>query len=247
MNRPLRRLLPQKIWTCERVNQCEVPVFINNRNRVSTTKSLVNWLLDADTQRITIIDNNSSYAPLLDYYEALPSGVSVMKLKQNLGPTAFWKLGLNKHEHKPFVMTDSDMMPDDLCPKDLIGTLNETLCSRPESIKCGPGLRIDDIPNVAESERLNGLNIEEQKKFWERRYSHNAFFAYVDTTFALYSAHCQWLGQMPRNLRMDFPYVFRHIPWYTVESSMSEEERYYRSHVISGPIENHPWSHAHLP
>lgn len=246
MNRPLRRLHPTKIWTCERVPQNEVTVYINNRNRVTTTKELIIWLLSSGTQKITVIDNNSSYMPLLDYYDDLPSEVSVLRLKDNLGPTAFWKLGLHKNEHKPYIMTDSDMVPDAQCPKDLVGQLNELLCSRPESIKAGPGLRIDDIPNVAESEKLNGLNMAEQKRHWERRFGHNSFFAYVDTTFAMYSAHCPWLGQMPRNLRMDVPYVFRHIPWYTAESSMSEEERYYRSHVIPGPIENHPWSHAHL-
>lgn len=247
MNRPLRRLNPSKVWTCERVNQQEVPVYINNRNRVSTTKELVEWLLHSGTQKITILDNDSSYAPLLDYYEKLPAEVEVVRLKSNLGPTAFWKLGLHKTENKPYVMTDSDMVPDKQCPRDLIGQLNETLCSRPESIKVGPGLRIDDIPDVEASEKLNGLNMEEQKRHWERRYGHNAFFAYVDTTFALYSARCPWLGQMPRNLRMDFPYLFRHMPWYVTEKTMTEEEHYYRSHTIHGPIQNHPWSHAHLP
>lgn len=247
MNRPLRRLNPHKVWTCDKVDAHDISVYINNRNRISTTVELMTWLLNAGTQKITILDNNSTYAPLLDFYEKLPSEVSVVRLRQNLGPTAFWKLGMHKNEHKPFVMTDSDMVPDANCPKDLLGALNDLLCSRPESIKAGPGLRIDDIPNIEEATRLNGLNVEEQKRFWERRYNHLSYFAYIDTTFALYSQRCPWLGQMPRNLRMDFPYLFRHLPWYVTEANMTEEERYYRSHTIHGPIENHPWSHAHLP
>ena len=41
-------------------------VVINNRNRLSTTKKLVEDLLERNTKQIRIIDNESTYTTLLN-------------------------------------------------------------------------------------------------------------------------------------------------------------------------------------
>ncbi len=46
----------------------QIPIFINSRDRLGTLRDLVNWLKKAGQQRIYILDNDSSYAPLLEYY-----------------------------------------------------------------------------------------------------------------------------------------------------------------------------------
>lgn len=240
--RPLRpRPVQGTLVACPIVNFEDIPVFINNRDRLSTLQGLVQWLQASGTRVITILDNESTYGPLLAYYKALPKGVLVSLLSKNMGPWAFWSLGLHRQQNLPYVVTDSDLLPAPECPSDLIHRLNLLLSTRPESGKAGPGLKIDDLPDFHGLQSLNGCIKEEQLGYWARRYNSEAFLAPIDTTFALYSvrkdgdaAH----GYLAMdNLRMDRPYLFRHMPWYTVPP-LSEEESYYREHCIKG------WSHT---
>ena len=231
------------------VDASQVPVYINNRDRVSTVKVTVDWLLSAGTQRIVILDNDSTYPPLLEYYKTLPFGVSVHYYGANLGPGAFWDIKkFHLRQDMPYVFTDSDMVPDEGCPKDLIHRLNMLLNEHPESGKVGPGLKIADIPDLYS---MNGCDRNEQVQYWKSRYSPEAFFAAIDTTFALYPAYSngrvdtllpdgtyiQFSHDNLSNLRMDNPYVWKHAPWYAVPP-LSEEELYYRTHC------NKEWSHS---
>lgn len=238
--RPLRVQLPQILSpkvTCSLVDASEIPVFITNRDRLTSVKSLVEWLLSAGTRRVVIVDNASTYSPLLDYYKALPMGVSVHLLGRNLGPWAFWQEGMHKSQSTPYVVTDSDLVPDKNCPKDLIQKLNTLLHIRPESGKVGPGLKISDVPDVIGS----GCDKSVEASYWLNRYSAEAFLAPIDTTFALYAAYSD--GQIghtfdnPNNLRMDIPYLVCHRPWYET-IPLSSEEEYYREHS------NKSWSHC---
>lgn len=52
-------------------------VVINNRNRLSTTKKMVADLLKRGTTNIIIIDNESTYIPLLEWYKTLPTNIIV--------------------------------------------------------------------------------------------------------------------------------------------------------------------------
>lgn len=45
-----------------------VPIFINSRDRLGVLKKLIDWLLDAGYRNLIILDNNSTYPPLLEYY-----------------------------------------------------------------------------------------------------------------------------------------------------------------------------------
>jgi hypothetical protein len=37
-----------------------------------------------------------------------------------------------------------------------------------------------------------------------------------------------------QHVRLDFPYVVRHLPWYEDSTNPSEETKYYRAHVAPG-------------
>src|ERR1700678_4193012 len=88
----------------------QIPVYINNHNRLTTTKAMTEWLLKAGTKRIVILDNGSTYAPLLEWYEKLSEGVEVVK-QSNLGPWAFWESQRHTVQATPYVVTDSDLVP----------------------------------------------------------------------------------------------------------------------------------------
>lgn len=44
--------------------------FIINKNRVTTTRNLINWLSKEKRVKIYVVDNGSTYKPLLEYYES---------------------------------------------------------------------------------------------------------------------------------------------------------------------------------
>ena len=49
------------------------PIFIQNFNQVSYLRRLIGWLDARGYQNICVIDNNSSYPPLLRFYDELES------------------------------------------------------------------------------------------------------------------------------------------------------------------------------
>jgi hypothetical protein len=208
----------------------DIPVFINTRDRVSPLRKLVSWLERAGTQRIVIVDNASTYPPLLDYLERSPH--AVVRLKDNLGQTAPWRSNVIHYfvgTDEPYVETDPDVVPDENCPLDAIDHFAELLERYPEVDKVGFGLRIDDLsPRYKHAEAVRRW----EQAFWRDEVEPGVFRAPIDTTFALYRP--RRLLSMEPALRTGAPYLARHVPWYANSARPSREQRYYLDHAISG-------------
>lgn len=205
----------------------DIPVFIVNRNRHEAMVRLIDWLRAGGTRKIVILDNASTYPPLLQYYDALPAGVNVLRLPQNHGPYVLWQQRVHEVLDTPYVLTDSDIVPADFCPADLVGKLHETLLRYPDAGKVGPALRIDNLPDgYADADTVRKW----ESQFWEHPVAPGVFAAPIDTTFALYPAKANFSID-DRALRLGRPYVVEHTPWYAVEGQLSDEEQYYRSHA----------------
>lgn len=224
----------------ETVAAAQVPVFISNRNRLTSTRSLIEWLFRAGTQRIVILDNDSTYPPLLEYYDRISHAVSV-KRQENLGPWAFWEQGMHLEQRTPYVVTDSDLVPADCCPMDLIEKILSILSAYPECGKVGPGLRLDNLPDLSRDFITHGDGKEwkGEEIYWKDRHPSGAFKAPIDTTFAMYAKGSPWVPAGWYNLRIDTPYVVEHTPWYV--DKLTDEEKYYREHADS------TWSHISWP
>jgi len=205
----------------------DVPVFIVNRNRFDALRRLVQWLRSAGTRRVVILDNASNYAPLLDWYRALPDGVNALLLPENHGPYVLWQQGVHRVLDTPFVLTDSDIVPAEFCPADLIGALLERLRRYPDAKKVGPALRIDNLPDhYAEADIVRKW----ESQFWEHPVAPGVFAAPIDTTFALYPARAEFSNEAC-NLRLGHPYIIEHTPWYVDEAAPGDEELHYRAHT----------------
>lgn len=206
-----------------------IPIIINSRDRLSTLERLVNWLRSAGYQNLAVLDNCSSYPPLLNYLDRIQSELLVYRLKRNLGSQALWMSGLFETfpEDIPFVYTDSDILPIEGCPADVVIHLHELLCRYPQASKAGLGLRIDDIPNTY---KYRTAVIDWESKFWEHPLAGNCYSAPVDTTFAVYRP-ASW--HQLNAVRSGYPYLARHLPWYEDTSRPTDEENYYRSHALA--------------
>jgi SAM-dependent methyltransferase len=221
----------------------DIPVFIVNRNRHSALQRLVEWLKDCGTRSVCILDNASTYEPLLDWYGKLPPDVSLVRFDANLGPWAFWSKNLHKTLGMPYVVSDSDLVPADFCPPDLISALQQTLCRFPDAQKVGPSLRIDSLPS-GYGQAQTAFKWESQ--FWERPIAPGLFCAPVDTTFALYTPDADFSCDQ-RNIRLGYPYTLEHTPWLVDDAALSQEEVHYRSNTSrefshwSGANRTHNW------
>jgi hypothetical protein len=202
----------------------ECPIFIICRDRLTPLRQLVEWLELSGYQRIILVDNDSIYPPLIEYYESLPH--EKILLGTNLGHRAVWEAGLlgSHADRRPYVVTDCDVVPDESCPPDVVGRLGHSLSRFPGYIKAGVGLRIDDLPpENPHTDRIRAW----EGQFWQRRIGRHLFHANVDTTFALYRAGTPY--RVSPALRTGPPYVARHTPWYADPDNLTAEEQFYRN------------------
>lgn len=205
----------------------DIPVIINNFNRINYMQQQIDWLERAGMRNIFIIDNASSYPPLLDYYRN--SKHTVIILESNIGYKALWDTSIHLwFKGLPYIYTDPDVIPINECPLDAVKYFQEILNEHKDINKVGFGLQINDIPDYYQkkSEVINW-----EKKFWSTPISNNLFKADIDTTFALYrpfSVKQQW----GKTLRTGGKYIARHLPWYENPDEISEEELLYSKKAI---------------
>ena len=217
----------QSLWTLD--DWRAVPIFINARDRVGVMKNLIDWLLDAGYKNLLILDNDSTYPKLLEYYSELEkiSEVKVIRLKKNLGYKALWKSNILEKLNisTPYVYTDPDVVPLENCPKDFVLTLYEILNSHREFRKVGTALVWEDITFYDKDFwQRTEKNFEEQARI-------NELFGYanIDTTFALYSNTRSY--SLRFSLRTLENLRCRHLPWYFDYDNLPEDEKYYIEHA----------------
>jgi hypothetical protein len=204
----------------------DIPVFIVNKNWLTPMKKLIDWLIMNGTKRIVVLDNGSTYPPLLDYYANLPAEVSMRPGDPNDWQYRFWNQSIQEEFDTPYVMTDPDVVPADCCPGDLIMRLWGVLQQRRQYGKVGPGLRIDNLPDAHPAKQSI---IDSQVAYWKTPIvGGGCFAASIDTTFAIYDRRSGELDSS-HGIRMDFPYVFEHVPWYLWPPT--DEMKYYIKHV----------------
>jgi glycosyltransferase involved in cell wall biosynthesis len=215
----LRRLVESYLhgWAPQRI-----PIVINSYNRLSCLEALVGRLESLGMKSIVILDNNSTYPPLLDYYARCPH--RVIRLGKNLGYLALWESGVFEEFRNGFyVYTDCDVVPEDSCPRDFMVKFRDLLRKHPSVDKVGFGLRIDDLPNHF---ALKDKVVAHESDFWKKEVAAGVYEAAIDTTFALYRPRA-FGGYWLNSLRTGAPYVARHLPWYEDSSNLSAETQYY--------------------
>jgi hypothetical protein len=199
-------------------------IFINNRNRVTYPKQMVNYLIDLPYSETIIIDQASTYPPLLQWYdEECP--VRVIRMDRNLGHQGPWKAGIIEAEAIGYyVVTDPDL---DLTgvPLDVLDVLKRGFNKYPQAMKAGLSLEIEDLPDNEQSRAVRGW----ERQFWQNHDGDGFYIAAVDTTFALY--HKLRTSFFLSAVRAERPYTARHLPWYLGKNDIDEEEEYYIKNV----------------
>jgi len=207
-----------------------IPIIINNRNRLTYLLRLISWLEKNGFNNIYIIDNNSTYEPLLKFYDC--KKYKIFQLKENVGHLALWKTDIfNLFKRNYYIYTDPDVVPSEECPSDAIEFFMKKLNQYPQIEKIWFGLKIDDLPDSYQNKQKV---IEWEKKFWEKEIEPGIYDADIDTTFALYRPFYNGHLRPLKAYRTGGKYVARHLPWYENLSQPTDENDFYKKNVKPG-------------
>ncbi len=200
-----------------------IPVYINVFNRLEMTRNLVEQVRRLDDAVPIIIDNASTWGPLLDWYETNPC--ELIRLRSNIGHHAPWLSGVVSHDASEwYVVTDCDLDLSGV-PSDALSVLKVPFSWRSGVVKSGLGLRIDDLPEW-----------QSEVKRWEQQYWRSPardgyYWAAIDTTFAMYNRSTKLeiatAIQGVKCVRSDSPYIARHLPWYLDCDNLDAENAHY--------------------
>jgi hypothetical protein len=222
----------------------DTPIYINSKDRYSYLKMLITQLERLGTTNIIIMDTGSTYQPMLDYYETLKYPIVRLGNVPTDAQHALWNynvLGQFGHGSSWFVYTDCDVVPVEDCPADYLDFMFNALQQFPDRVKAGFGLKIDDIPEhyqhkytkPGKDPRYNPGIMDWETQFWSAPIGTHLYDAPIDTTFALYRPGVRGKSDQ-RAIRTGGPYIARHMTWYTNSANPSEEELYYKAHVVPG-------------
>lgn len=220
-----RKLLTKKAYKIpDEFDWTKIPVFIISYNQLSYVKQIVGWLKEYGFANIHIVDNKSTYKPLLDYLDTVDCYVHHMD--KNYGHTVIWSSGKFDDiiTRQCYIVSDCDIAPNPKLPKDFVCKLYELLGKYPYLTKIGFALNIADLPET----ETNKIVKQWESKFWSKEIDNNIYLADIDTTFALYRP-----GKLVMNTKR-FYYAIRvagdmtaiHLPWF--ETKDTDESLFYR-------------------
>jgi len=222
------------------------PIIINNYNLLTYPRDMVESLLTWDhVERIFIVDNNSTYEPLLKWYEQMKKVdlITIIRLPYNYGHLAPWQLKIvdiicKEFGSEHYVVTDPDLDISHL-PGDTLDTMATMYYDLPNGLydyqgrpddpfyrrsipyrtKIGLGIQIDDIPE----DSLFYTHME--TRYHEQPKINQVQLAPLDTTFAMYPAI---MNNEPGigGVRMLDPYTCKHIPYYFTESTLKDDHEF---------------------
>ena len=197
------------------------PVIINNRNRLTTTKNMVEHLLRINpNQEIIILDNESTYQPLIVWYKTIDKKVDIRALK-NEGHLALWSTGIYKEIGQYFIYTDSDIELNPNLPDDY-QLVMYNLMQKYEMNKVAFAIAINDIPDHYKYKNQVKRN---EGRWWLEQVEPMVYKADTDTTFALMRNINDNTYTSLRIARPDF--ICKHVPFYLDLENLDVEEQYY--------------------
>jgi len=206
-----------------------IPCIIVNRDRLTSTQKLCYDLIALGYTNIHILDMESTYQPLIDWYKCIGTAIKVHYLS-NVGQQALWKGTIMKQfSDYPFVVySDSDVELNPNTPKGFIEQM--ILIAQDFRInKVGLGIEINDLPDNELCNFIKGI----ESNYWNpnRRLQYGDLELYdspIDTTFCVVRTNLPFSYQA---VRIGGAYTCRHVPWYEQWDNLTEEQQYFMDHA----------------
>jgi hypothetical protein len=155
---------------------------------------------------VIILDNASTYEPLLEYYNNCPFKVHRLP---NLGKNALWDSGIYKEVNEYFVYTDSDLDVS-MVPEDWVEVLMEGFDRFPDLLKSGLSWEENTAPQENPAFALDSMP---SSIAWQNKLDGGWWGYPIDTSFAINKPQTPFTIS---GVRKDRPYTGLHLPWHIV-------------------------------
>lgn len=211
-------------------NSYEIPVVVICWNNYFFVKNFVNQLKRYKNP-IILLDNNSNYQPLLDYYKdikkELGERIEIRLLEENYGHLVY--MTLKDTLPDIYILSDPDLELNQNMPENFAEILLNISNSH-KIYKVGAALSLDDADDFIPCANYNhGKNIRDwESKFWTNRISNDEYELYsadTDTTFCLVNNN-YYSGNEYDSIRISGNFKVRHLPWYNdyIKKNISQDE-----------------------
>jgi len=206
---------------------------------------MVEQLLDPKfpKMKIYVIDNKSTFKPLIDYLKSIETIVTVLYQDKNYGHKVYERDDIIALGGDKYVVTDPDLGLNSNLPANFLEIMSE-LSDRCKTNKIG--FALDLTTNIDMNRRLdsrNGKTIKEhESRFWTDRVddpNYELYRADIDTTFALINKKYYKKGFLGNSIRIAGDFTAVHKPWlmkYEDEQLPGENENYLSAGNISTTI-----------
>ena len=182
------------------------------------------------TNDIVIIDNNSDFKPLLDYYNN-EYKYTLLRIKTNLGHKVYEKSFMDKIVGDVFILTDPDLEFNKKLPNNFIESM-VNISNYYQAEKVGFAL-LYDAPDIRTDVKAFGKSIKDwEKQYWTYKFYYQEYeiwSAAIDTTFCLVNKQ-----NKGGHYRIAGDYLCKHLPWHVgfeKQIPKDEFENYLRNNV----------------
>lgn len=217
----------------------QIPIFIICWNQYTYVKSMVEQLQKYDINtKIYIIDNKSTYKPLISYLKTIDgkNGVKVLYQSKNYGHKVYERPEILEMAGDKYIITDPDLTLNPNMPKNFL----EVMAELSEKYKTNKiGLALDLKNDIDLTKRLNSPTgqtiVENEIQYWQNKQDDPTYELYnapIDTTFVLINTKYPMPGSMNNSIRIAGNFTAVHRPWTLSNKNQVpvEEMEYYLNH-----------------
>ncbi|MGB8468139.1 MAG: FkbM family methyltransferase [Candidatus Babeliales bacterium] len=212
-----------------------MPAIIIGYQQVTYIRNMVKQL-EKYTKDIIVIDNASTFQPLLDYYKH-EFTYTLLRQPINYGHMVYYSDFIQQLVGDVFILTDPDLEFNKRLPDDFIKTLMD-ISIYFNAGRVGFALAIS-ANDLRRDVKVHGKIIKEwEQQFWQQRVYYSPdrslrlFRAAIDTTFCLINKRCSSTKQ----IRIAGDFTCDHLPWHkSYKESLlpGEDEAYKENNKIS--------------
>lgn len=217
------------------MNIQDIPLIIPNYNQLTYLRNLINWWKwYYPNNPVYVIDNGSTYKPLLDYYKTIDF-VTEVRVNDFVGNLRRF---LDEKRFPYYCISDPDIMPHPATPFNFLEIFKSIIDAGYHHV--GFDLITNDLPEwnpkagwIAGDEAA--LHHREQRFEYEGKV-YTGFKAPIDTTFALYCRHNGgWSAPMPSEHWDNSIRLFNahHLTWYLDKNHLNDEMKHYFSTCLT--------------
>lgn len=215
------------------------PVVINSFNQLTYISNMIEKLIDEEFKNIYILDQCSTYPPLLEWYAKISSHVTIFMQSKNMGPHDFF---ISKKYHifggAPFLYTDADLDWHELAPDFLTKFFH--IANALKIFKVGSALEIPKAQDLKLNFHMLSKDgdlksvVEHESIYWESPIAENIYNAPIDTTLHLFCPYYyQDNSPIITGIRVAGDgFQLKHLPWYVNDPMPVEERQYYMSRSL---------------